>query len=333
MSGPSSSAAASPACWRRGSWRSGTARSCWSSATASTTRAPPPRARACRRGVRCTACCRAAPWRSNACSRASWMTLEADGAVQGDLGLDMRWYHFGGYKRRVRAGLPGVSQTRPLLERHVRRRCLGLPQPAPPRAVRGRRARRPARTARPSPAWSCGPRRRPAAETVAADLVVDATGRGSRAGDWLEALGYERPPETAVRVDVSLHDPPLPARPDGFEAPRRPAARSSSRGRRPSGAWGSAFPVEGGRWMVTLVGWVGEAAPAEEAGFLEYARSLPVPDILRPGPRGGAGLGLRGPQVLRRACGGATRRCRTCRPGSWPWATRRAASTRSTARA
>src|SRR5436305_1956493 len=53
--------------------------------------------------------------------------LETDGAVRGDLGLDMRWYHFGGYKRRVRTGLPGVSQTRPLLERHVQRRCLGLP--------------------------------------------------------------------------------------------------------------------------------------------------------------------------------------------------------------
>src|SRR5919206_2573175 len=53
--------------------------------------------------------------------------LESDGAVRGDLGLDMRWYHFGGYKRRVRTGLPGVSQTRPLLERHVRRRCLALP--------------------------------------------------------------------------------------------------------------------------------------------------------------------------------------------------------------
>src|SRR5206468_257256 len=31
--------------------------------------------------------------------------------------------------------------------------------------------------------------------TITADLVVDATGRGSRAGDWLEAIGARRPYE------------------------------------------------------------------------------------------------------------------------------------------
>ena len=67
----------------------------------------------------------------------------------------------------------------------------------------GRRARRPARTAGVIVGAELRPVGGAAAETVAADLVVDATGRGSRAGDWLAALGHGRPPETAVRADVA----------------------------------------------------------------------------------------------------------------------------------
>lgn len=37
---------------------------------------------------------------------------------------------------------------------------------------------------------------------VAADIVVDATGRGSRTPVWLEELGYQRPAED--RVDIGL---------------------------------------------------------------------------------------------------------------------------------
>ncbi len=40
------------------------------------------------------------------------------------------------------------------------------------------------------------------ASTLQADLVVAATGRGSRAGHWLEALGHERPIEEELQVDL-----------------------------------------------------------------------------------------------------------------------------------
>ncbi|MGH2543655.1 MAG: FAD-binding monooxygenase, partial [Ardenticatenaceae bacterium] len=42
---------------------------------------------------------------------------------------------------------------------------------------------------------------------------------------------------------------------------------------------GGMFPVEGERWVVTLAGRNGDYAPTDEAGFLEFARSLPSPDI------------------------------------------------------
>ena len=40
------------------------------------------------------------------------------------------------------------------------------------------------------------------ASTLHADLVVAATGRGSRAGHWLEAVGHERPIEEELQVDL-----------------------------------------------------------------------------------------------------------------------------------
>jgi hypothetical protein len=42
---------------------------------------------------------------------------------------------------------------------------------------------------------------------------------------------------------------------------------------------GAMFRMEDERWIVTLGGWLGERAPADEAGFVEFARNLPAPDI------------------------------------------------------
>ena len=52
--------------------------------------------------------------------------IEADGAIPADLGADIRWFQAGGYKRRFRSGLSSQTQSRPLLEWHVRRRCSAL---------------------------------------------------------------------------------------------------------------------------------------------------------------------------------------------------------------
>jgi flavin-dependent dehydrogenase len=39
------------------------------------------------------------------------------------------------------------------------------------------------------------------------------------------------------------------------------------------------FPLEGGQWLVSLVGSAGQYPPVDEVGFLRFARSLPVPAI------------------------------------------------------
>ncbi len=39
------------------------------------------------------------------------------------------------------------------------------------------------------------------------------------------------------------------------------------------------FPIEGDRWVLSMGGWMGDHAPTDEQGFLEYARALPAPDV------------------------------------------------------
>jgi hypothetical protein len=49
----------------------------------------------------------------------------------------------------------------------------------------------------------------------------------------------------------------------------------------PAKRGGLIFPIEGGRWMVTLCGWHGDHPGADEEGFLDFAARLPAPDLHR----------------------------------------------------
>jgi 2-polyprenyl-6-methoxyphenol hydroxylase-like FAD-dependent oxidoreductase len=109
-----------------------------------------------------------------------------------------------------------------------------------------------------------------------ADLVVDATGRNTRTPHWLAELGYRSPSET--RIDASLAYASRRYRiPDGFDGDWKAVvlfARPPHH-RRAAGL----FPIEGNRWIVTLAGVGGDRPPTDEAGFLDFARSLRSPLI------------------------------------------------------
>jgi 2-polyprenyl-6-methoxyphenol hydroxylase-like FAD-dependent oxidoreductase len=117
----------------------------------------------------------------------------------------------------------------------------------------------------------------PHLETILlADLVVDATGRASRAPEWLAALGCGAVEETVVDAGVAYasalyRDVPLLPGGDGavLVTPRAPDECRS----------GMVVPVEGGLSIVTLSGVRGHAPPTDEAGFLEFARSLRAPHV------------------------------------------------------
>jgi len=115
---------------------------------------------------------------------------------------------------------------------------------------------------------------RAAIEEIEADLVVDASGRTSHASRWLETLGYDAPAETMINSFLGYASR-VYRTPAGFDADWRvlflqPNALTIARG-------GGLFPIEGGRWLVTVAGAGCDYPPTDEAGFLEFARSLRTP--------------------------------------------------------
>ena len=114
------------------------------------------------------------------------------------------------------------------------------------------------------------------AKELRADLVVDATGRASRAPRWLSELGFKAPEETIVDAHLGYASR-LYHIPETFNGDWKCAYVQSAPPERKRGA--ILFSVEDNRWLVTLTGGGGDHPPSDEAGFLEFARSLPVSTI------------------------------------------------------
>lgn len=109
-----------------------------------------------------------------------------------------------------------------------------------------------------------------------AELVVDTSGRDSQAPQWLAALGYTPPNEETVN-SFPGYATRIYRRPAGFEGSWhammiKPSAPNDTRG-------GIIIPIEDDRWHVTLVGMARDYPPTDEADFLDFAHSLPVPQL------------------------------------------------------
>ena len=194
----------------------------------------------------------------------------------GDLG-EMRWYFNGRRLKPAHTGLISVTAPRPVLEHHVRTRVAALPNV---RFLQSHDVLSLATT--PDHARVTGVRVRPpasgvASETIDCDLVVDATGRGSRTPAWLAELGYERPVVDRVKVGIAYTTCHYRTRPEWFDGVQsiNPVASPAH----PRGA----FFGQVGRdlCVLSLTGILGDHPPTDLPGFLEFARTLPVPDVYR----------------------------------------------------
>jgi pimeloyl-ACP methyl ester carboxylesterase/2-polyprenyl-6-methoxyphenol hydroxylase-like FAD-dependent oxidoreductase len=197
--------------------------------------------------------------------------LEAEGAVPLRWPTDLAILGAAGWAQRDVRGLNVISARREVTEHVVRRRVLGMPAVRPLEryeavqllaardgAVRGIRVR-----SRPDGAE----------RDIDADLVVDASGRVSRAPAWLEDLGYGVPPETIINASLGYASRVYAGTADGrdwraaFLFPKPPDVRRG----------GAVFPVERDLWHVTLGGIGGDYPPTDESGFNEFAQSLRSP--------------------------------------------------------
>ena len=111
---------------------------------------------------------------------------------------------------------------------------------------------------------------------LSARLVIDACGRNSQTPKWLSSLGYQKPKETVINSFLGYASRWYEKAPD-FTAPFQGVVvktkpQSDRRG-------GVLYPVENQTWVVTLAGIGQDYPPTDEAGFLEFARSLRSSEI------------------------------------------------------
>jgi len=203
----------------------------------------------------------------------------AQGAVPADLVNDGLWFNYGVYLRNAPSKMVGLGVSRPMLESFVRRRLVQLPNVR----VRERRDvvepvfdRLSGRVTGVRVRSKDGSDER---ETIEADLVVDASGRGSSSPRWLNSFGFAKPPEEQITVNLGYVT--------RFYRLKSEHMRKHLHGRKfvimgacsPDFRFGGLLPQEGERWTVTLGGYMDDQVPVDDVSFLEFARSLQKPEI------------------------------------------------------
>ncbi len=216
--------------------------------------------------------------------------LVGQGAILADM---QRYVHFFTDGQRL-AGAPSdlmvLAVSRPLLETQLRRRLTALPGVT----VRDRtevvgllatedNRRVTGVTALPAGAPLAGPAGGTQAESIPADLVVDASGRTNRSVAWLTGLGYDAPEELTVKAGIVYATQEYRRDPTD----ERVTIAVGLSPEAPRGA--AAIAAEGDRWICTLVGTPGQEPTADPGEFVKFAEGLAVPDL---------GAMLRGSQPL-----------------------------------
>ncbi len=109
-----------------------------------------------------------------------------------------------------------------------------------------------------------------------AELVVDATGRGSRTPVWLAEMGLPEVPEDRVRIDLTYTtcDFRGPLEPDPIGDGVAEVCVATPRNPR-----GATLARLADRYSLSLYGLLGDRAPTDLPGFLDFAASLSVPVI------------------------------------------------------
>lgn len=217
--------------------------------------------------------------------------LIAAGAPVVDVANDLISLTPAGWEVRFHSDLEFLSFSRSLLDHHVRQRLAAFERVRflQGRAVEGLIAGKAGAgvsgvwlRSRTSPAegdasvgGSARERHAPAEdatdEPLYADLVVDASGRGSRLPRWLADLGYGATPQSTVDAHLGYASR-IYEIPAGFEADWRGAIIRAAPPENKRG--GVVLPIENGRWLVSLAGGDRDYPPTDDEGFLQFTGTL-----------------------------------------------------------
>jgi 2-polyprenyl-6-methoxyphenol hydroxylase-like FAD-dependent oxidoreductase len=202
--------------------------------------------------------------------------LIANGAVATDLLGGIRYVLEGHRAKQVPIGLPSLLAGRSLIESQVRERVRAIENVTFLEGCEVTGLMLDGSTGR-----VVGVRRSPAdgsdrpTPPMAADLVIDATGRGARGTAWLLDAGLALPDEDEANIRI-VYTTRHFRRHEG-DLGSDQAVLITPTADNPRG--GAMNAQEDGTWIVTLFGYVGEEAPVDLDGFKEFAGSLATKDI------------------------------------------------------
>ncbi len=186
--------------------------------------------------------------------------LRVAGACEFDAGRGIAWHHDGDWRANFDSDVRMLAMSRPLLETQVSKRVRALPNVT---SRQGARVERLVSDGRAVTGVILN------GETIEADLVVDATGRGSALPTWLEHLDRQPPAAEKIPVPLTYSTCMFERRADGPDwnalLITKPGAKR--------GAF--AWAIENGQWLVTMVSLFDEPAPRDVEAFLAFAESLP----------------------------------------------------------
>ena len=199
--------------------------------------------------------------------------VAACGGARGDIAGDVNWIGHGVTIKSAPSDLIGLLAARPVLEGNVRRRLLALPNVRAienctvqgliandgKTAIRGVRVR-----------VGHG-----VEQAVTADLVVDASGRGSSSPAWLEGLGFARPEEDRIEIGIGYTTRVYRRRPSDLNGKLAVVVAGSG----PNWRNGTILYQTEDRWIVSSGGYFGDHAPDDDQMFAAYAGSLPTSEI------------------------------------------------------
>lgn len=200
-------------------------------------------------------------------------TLLAAGAFAFDGSYDMARYTPEGWAPRYRnVDAHAFACSRPLLELTVRN--ILLKNRPNVRIIEGTRLVEPIGERKADGLWVTGVRTDNAGELFG-EFVIDATGRGTKSWKWIAEQGFDKPQERRVDAKVAYATRHYQAPPEAANWWWKCLLVDTSP---PTFARGGAIlNVENGVWLVTASGFNGDYAPTDEAGWLDYMKSLRSP--------------------------------------------------------
>lgn len=201
-----------------------------------------------------------------------------EGAIEADLGHDVKWFQYGRWKNRYKTGVRAHYCSRALIDSAIRRRISQNSRISVRKgtAVTGLSVRRDVGPSGAVSGVEIAGNGKTATEEVKADLVVDSSGRRSKMPKWLRQHGYGEVAESLIETRLGYASR-IYRRHREYDdrwkvllvLPEPPRGRSM----------GVISPIEGDRWLVTTGGWFGCYPKPSVVEFESFLESLPVPDV------------------------------------------------------